>query len=203
MSILDLFELGTPFSWPIIALSLFAAVLFLERFIFLHKGQIRVVPFITGIINLIKQGRSLEAITLCQSTPGPIARILKASLAEKQSSADQAIFFEILRKNAILELPDIEKRIGTILFIAQISPLIGLAGTLYSFLRGFLDISTVETYVKMTTYSQYIVSAISVSFLSLLLSIICISCFHFLHGRVRSIIFDIEWTINQVCNNIK
>ena len=196
MSLFNLFELGSPFSWILLIFALFASVLCLERFIFLHKGQIRVAPFVNGILNLINQNRQLEALTLCQSTPGPVARIIKSALAENCKNNTELL--NVLKKNAMLELPDLEKRIGSILFIAQISPMIGLAGTLYSFLQGFLNVSSIETYVKMTTYSNYIISSIAVTLLSVILSVLCFSCFHFLRGRIKAILFDIDWTINQI-----
>ena len=67
-----LIERGGPVMWVLLAVSLFGFVIFIERTLFLHRGQIRTGQFLEGIRNLVGKGRRLEALTLCEDTPGPI-----------------------------------------------------------------------------------------------------------------------------------
>ena len=48
--------------FPLLALAFIGFIIFLERTLFLHKGQINVQEFISGIKNLLKKGRLVEAL---------------------------------------------------------------------------------------------------------------------------------------------
>ena len=71
MEIIDysLIKQGGLIMWPLLALSLIALILFIERTLYLHKGQIRSNEVIEGIKNLLRKRRLLEALTVCEETP--------------------------------------------------------------------------------------------------------------------------------------
>ena len=69
------FTQGGVSTYPLAALGIMSAVIFLERVFFLHKSHIGVEDFVSGIKNLVNKDRHLEALTLCEETPGPIPRI--------------------------------------------------------------------------------------------------------------------------------
>ena len=74
------FAKGGPVMWLLVLLGLAALVLFVERVLFLHRAQIRSTEFLDGIKNLLRKQRLMEALTLSEETPGPVARIVKAGL---------------------------------------------------------------------------------------------------------------------------
>ena len=71
---------GGPVMYPLLFVSVLGFVLFIERALFLHKGQIGTEDFLSGIKNLVGKKRLVEALTLCEDTPGPMARIVKSAL---------------------------------------------------------------------------------------------------------------------------
>ena len=64
---------GGPVVWLLAVLGLAVVVIFVERLLYLHRGQIRSGEFVSGIKNLLAKGRLMEALTLCEETPGPVA----------------------------------------------------------------------------------------------------------------------------------
>ena len=66
--------------YPLLFISLLGFLLFVERSLFLHKGQIGTQDFLSGIKNLVRKKRLVEALTLCEDTPGPMARTMKSAL---------------------------------------------------------------------------------------------------------------------------
>ena len=103
---LSLLQQGGPMMWVLLVVSLFGFIIFIERTLFLHRGQIRTSQFLEGIRNLVKRGRRLEALTLCEDMPGPIPGIVKAILM--QSGADEGKLrsaAEPRRKTAVREEP--------------------------------------------------------------------------------------------------
>ena len=71
---------GVPVMYPLLFVSLLGFVIFIERSLYLHKGQIGTEDFLSGIKNLVRKKRLVEALTLCDDTPGPMARIVKSAL---------------------------------------------------------------------------------------------------------------------------
>ena len=85
-------------------------VVFIERALFLHKGQIGTEDFIGGIKNLIRKGRLVEALALCEDTPGPMARIVKSALLHYGEASGQ--IRNAIQSAAIVEIPLVERRVG-------------------------------------------------------------------------------------------
>ena len=119
--------------YPLLFVSLLGFVLFIERALFLHKGQIGTEDFLSGIKNLVRKKRLVEALTLCEDTPGPMARIVKSALLHIGDSREQIL--AAIQSAAVVEIPALERRIGTIAAIARIAPLLGFLGTLIAALK--------------------------------------------------------------------
>jgi biopolymer transport protein ExbB len=196
MTMIGLFKQAGYFLYPLALMGFLSCLFFFERLIYLHKGHIKPEPFLNGIQNLLHKGRRLEAITLCEETPGPVAHIVKIALVYLQEP--MAILTEELKKQALLELPILRKHIDSIRVIAQLSPLLGLIGTVFALLKGFWTLGSLEAYTSVTSLSPYIVSALSLTFLGLTCSILSYAAYHFLVGRLKAILFDMEWTVHTL-----
>ncbi len=60
--------------WVLLAFGLILVVVFIERALYLHRGQIRSTAFVSGIKNILAKRRLVEALTVCEETPGPRRR---------------------------------------------------------------------------------------------------------------------------------
>lgn len=193
---LTLLERGGPMMWPLFALSLLGCVFFLERALFLHKGQIRTAEFVEGIKNLARKRRILEALTVCEETPGPVAAVVKAALRHYQE--DETRLRNAIQAMALVEIPTLERRLGTIAVIAKISPLLGLLGTVLSMLRGFQRMESGTSYSDLASFSDVIASALVSTASGLAIAVLAYLAYHFLHGRVRALVHDMEWVGNEM-----
>ena len=86
IELFDKFQQGGIVMWPMFLMSLAALAVFIERVLFLHRNQIRSREFLAGIENTLKKGRLVEALTVCQDTPGPAAAMVKAGLMSFRKS---------------------------------------------------------------------------------------------------------------------
>ena len=123
---LSLLEKGGPIMWVLLGMSLIGFLVFVERVLFLHRGQIRSSEFVTGIKNIVRKQRLVEALTLCEETPGPVPSVVKASLLHF-GEPEEKIRFEI-QEAAMVEIPVLEKRLATLAALAKSAPLVGLLG---------------------------------------------------------------------------
>src|SRR5579871_1518112 len=126
---------GGPMIWVIFAFGFVLVVVFIERTLYLHRGQIRSTSFVNGIKNILAKRRLIEALTVCEETPGPVAAVVKAALLH--ASDDEAKMRFAVQEAALVEIPSLERRLGTIAAIAQVAPLVGLLGTLLGMIMTF------------------------------------------------------------------
>src|SRR5471032_1889960 len=126
---------GGPMIWFLLGLGLVFVVLFIERALYLHRVQIRSTAFLAGIKNILAKRRLVEALTVCEETPGPVAAVVKAALLHADDGADAMRFH--VQEAAVVELPALERRIGAIGAIAQVAPLVGLLGTVLGMITTF------------------------------------------------------------------
>jgi biopolymer transport protein ExbB len=179
-----------PFVWILLALAFIAVVFAVERTMFLHRGLILSSDFIEGVKNNLKAGRPIEALTACEESPGPIPRVVKAALL--RSNQSEASMRAAAIEAALLELPVLERRLGTIATIGKIAPLIGLTAALFSGFHLASALRDGSIYASAQNIFPDILSAFANAGFSLVIAIGCSLSHHFLVGRVRSIVLEME-----------
>lgn len=187
---------GGPVLWLLAILGFVALVIFTERAIFLHRGQIRSTEFLNGIKNLLHKGRLMEALTLCEETPGPVAVVVKAGLRHAADD-EQAMRFAV-QDAALTEIPTLERRINGIAAIAQIAPLLGLLGTLLGMIKTFWLFNQGGDYATPTVLADGMWQSVIAVAAGLVVAIPAHVARHFLTGRVKALVHDMEWVGNEL-----
>lgn len=182
--------------WALLALSLFGFVFFVERTLFLHRGQIRTNAYLDGIKNLLRKRRLLEAITVSEETPGPVPKVVVAAL--RNYDRPEAEIRTAMREAALVEIPMLERRVGTIAAIAKISPILGLLGTVVAMLSAFFKMGEAGSYADASLFSSEVAKALITTAAGLAISAMAFLAHHFLHGRVRALVHDMEWAANDI-----
>lgn len=187
---------GGPMMWVILLMAVVGAVLFIERTLYLHRGQIRSTAFVDGIKNILAKRRIVEAITVCEETPGPVAAVVKAALIHVNDN-EVAMRFAV-QDAAVVELPALERRLGSIAAIAQIAPLVGLLGTILGMTYTFHAFMQGGEYATARALADGMWQALITAGASLALAIPAHLGHHLLNGRVRAIVRDVEWAGNEI-----
>jgi biopolymer transport protein ExbB len=190
----SLLAYGGPMMWVLFALGLILVVVFTERALYLHRGQIRSTAFLSGIKNILAKRRLVEALTVCEETPGPVAAVVKAALLHADEDAEAMRFH--VQEAAVVELPALERRIGAIGAIAQVAPLVGLLGTVLGMISTFAAFQ--HDYATASALAKGMWEALLCTAGGLMLAIPAHLALHFLNGRVRAIVRDMEWSGNEI-----
>ncbi len=178
----------------LLGLGFLALVLFVERALYLHRVQIRSAAFLDGIKNILGKRRLVEALTVCEETPGPVAAVVKAALLHADADADKMRFY--VQEAAVIELPGLERRLGAIAAIAQVAPLVGLLGTILGMIETFLRFQ--RNYPTASELAPGMWQALLSAAGGLMLAIPAHLAHHFLASRVRAIVRDVEWSGNEI-----
>lgn len=177
--------------WLLLAISFFGFMLFVERLFFLHKGHYNTSSFVDGISNNIKKKRLVEALTICEENPGTISNIIKAALLNYDQTKERLT--EAVQTAAMVEIPYLQRRIGTLSVVARIAPLIGLLGTLLAIMESFYALNVDGPYANSADYAGFMAEALLTTILGITIAILAQLAHHFLHGRFRAVVHDIEW----------
>lgn len=193
---LSLLARGGPMIWVLLLMGALGFILFIERVLYLHRGQIRSTAFVDGIKNILAKRRIVEAVTVCEETPGPVAAVVKAALIH--AGEDETRMRYAVQDAAVVELPALERRLGSIAAIAQVAPLVGLLGTVLGLTMTFHAFMQGGQYATAQALSKGMWESLITAGAGLALGIPAHLAYHLLHGRVRAIVRDVEWAGNEI-----
>ncbi|MGK0237732.1 MAG: MotA/TolQ/ExbB proton channel family protein [Verrucomicrobiia bacterium] len=191
IELFDKFQQGGVIMWPMFLMSIAALAVFVERVLFLHRNQIHSRSFLAGIENSLSKGRLVEALTVCQDTPGPAAAMVKAGLMAFRKTDNE--IREAVREAAVVELGPIKRRVGALVAIAHAAPLFGLLGTVIGLIDAFSQYEEQGVYLNAGFLATGMWQALISTATGLALSAVCVLGHHFLVGRVRSMTHEMEW----------
>ena len=193
---LNFMQSGGPVMWIILIFSILALFVFLWKTFQFHREEINVRELLRGLFNVLKRNGVVEAITLCDSTPGPVARILAAAiLAYKsgdtniQSAIDDA---------ALEEIPKLERHISLLGTIGYILPFLGFLGTILGLLGAFETMNFNEVVLSSTQFAGSVKKALLTTAFALSVTIPCHIAYNFLVGRIESITVDMEKASHEI-----
>jgi len=169
-------------------------MIFIERALFLHKWQVSSGDFLNGIKNLVDEKRLTEALTTCEDTPGPMVRIVKSGLLNFGKPGEQ--IQSAIQTAAIVEIPLLERRVGTLFALSRIAPLLGFLGTLIAALQALYQLESINS--DGNQFSQLLAEALSTSIFGVAIAVFATLGHHFLLGRVRALVHDFEWVGHTV-----
>jgi len=192
----SLFAAGGPMMIMVLLVAGVALVIGIERTLFLHRGQIRSKQFIEGIKNALGKRRIVEALTLCEEAPGPVPAVVKAALLNAAEDAETMRF--AVQEAAVVEIPSLERRLGSLAALAQIVPLVGLLGTLLGMITTFHAFMQGGQYATANALASGMWQALLTTAASLIVVIPIHLAYHFLMGRVRALVRDVEWSGNEI-----
>ncbi len=117
---------GGPVMIPLLLCSVVALVIAIERWLYLRHANVDTTRMMQKIRAALERGSPEEARGVCEATPGPVARVLAATLAHFDLPKDD--LREVAREVALAEQPNLDKHLPILSTIVTIAPLLGLLG---------------------------------------------------------------------------
>ncbi len=186
--------------WPLLLMSAAAIVVIIERLLHYHRAQINSVEFISGVRIVLKRGNILEAVSICDATPGPVARLAKAAILNRDRGRDG--MRESLEEAGLLEVPRLEEKLNLLATIAQVAPLMGLLGTVLGFI-GMVKVLAAKG-MALTANDVDLLNGVWEAMISmafgLALAIPCYIGYNYLVSRMNSILLDMEKASSEILN---
>jgi biopolymer transport protein ExbB len=193
---IELMQQGGPVMWMLLACSVLAGVIFLERLLHLHRAQINASEFLKGIYNILRRDNIVEAVSICEETPGPVPSIVRAAVLHHDEPSEQIA--RAIQEAGLHEVPRLERNLNMLLTLAQVSPLIGLLGTVLGLMQVLIEIEQNSPLVHSGDLSGGLWQALISTAAGLAVAIPTYTAYNFLVGRVESVILDMERSSGEI-----
>ncbi|HEX4263957.1 MAG TPA: MotA/TolQ/ExbB proton channel family protein [Verrucomicrobiae bacterium] len=189
---------GGPVFFLILLAGAVAIVVFIERFFHCHRAQINSTEFLNGVRNVLRRDNVVEAISICDATPGPVARLVKTAILNRDNGRDRVR--EALEEAGLAEVPRLEEKLNLLATIAQLAPLLGLFGTVLGLMTTFQAIHTAGPIAQAGNLSEGVWKALICCAAGLAVSIPAHAAYNYLVSRVNSIVLDMERAATEIVN---
>ena len=186
---IELIVKGGIFIYPIIFCSVVAMAIFLERLWVLRRGQIIPAEFIRNVEELLRKQKISEAVFLCQGDTSSIAKIFLAGL--KNVGRGMWLVKETIEERGGREAAILEKHVGVLATIANLTPLLGLLGTVSGMIKTF-NVISVQGVGNPAPLAGGIAEALITTASGLCVAIPTLVCHRILKDKAESLIFEME-----------
>ncbi len=121
--------------YPLLALSVIALAIIIERLVALHRIRVNTSDFVEEINELLGKNQMEEAIARCERENSPAGRVIMAGLKNFRKSREEVE--GAIETAGDIEISKMEKGLLYLLTIAKISPLLGFFGTVVGMIKAF------------------------------------------------------------------
>lgn len=189
MSLIEIFNAAGPVRWPLLACSLVAVAIIIERAINLRRSKILIPAIVERITGLVEGGRRDRALQVCRDNPGIYTHVVMAGL--EQAPKGEAAAKEAVEDAGRYESTRLSRNLGALGTVVGISPLLGLLGTVLGMIEVFRVIADVGA-GHANQLSNGISQALVSTAMGLSLAIPSLVAYNYFQGKVESIIADLE-----------
>lgn len=124
--------------WLLLVLTGVTVAIIIERILLYRREQIDFAQFLAGVRTVLKRDNIIEALSICDATPGPVARVVKAAILAREGGRDRIA--EAIHDAGSIEMPILEARLPFLATVTQVAPLLGVLGTLLGFAGVFREL---------------------------------------------------------------
>lgn len=189
---------GGPMMWLLLIVSGVAIAVFIERVLYCHRSRINSSEFLSGVRTVLKRDNVVEALAICDATPGPVARLVRTAIVNRDKGREA--IRESLEDAGLIEMPRLEARLNLLATIAQIAPLMGLLGTVLGFIAMFMQLQDAGVYANIGQLSKGIWQALISAGAGIAVAIPTHAGYNYLVSRVNAIVLDMERSATEIVN---
>jgi len=188
-----LFIQGGPIMWPLLALSVVAMMVTVERLVFMvSEKRTRDPESVAMMLTLVEKKSYHEAIELGVSSRDVVAKVVLAGLQQSNGLMASAIMMAANR-----ELKRYSRGITILDTIITLAPLLGLFGTVTGMIHAFGLLGNTGLSAP-TVITGGIAEALIATAFGLVIAMVALLPFNYLNGEIDDIRHDMEQAATQL-----
>ena len=167
---LEWFRNGGPVMYFILIVALIGLAVFLERlYVIVVKSKINGRAFIERVIQLVRSGKTEDAIKLCAQSKAALPDM--GLLILRSRSRDEADLQNVADAAALSVIPRRTRRLNYLPMLANVATLIGLFGTIYGLREAFASVALASAAQRSEKLAACIAIALNATVFGLLTAI--------------------------------
>ena len=191
-SLIDMAMKGGWLMIPLVILSIVTIYMFGMKWWAIRKAT-KVDPnFMKDIRDFIHEGKMKSAISLCQKTDTPVARLVEKGI-ERMGRPLQDIQTAVENMGNV-EVARLEKGLPMLATIAGGAPMIGFLGTVMGMVQAFFNMAQAGSNIDITLLSGGIYTAMVTTVAGLIVGIMAYFGYNFLTSQVSDVVFKMQNT---------
>lgn len=185
----QMFNDGGGFMWPILILLVLGVAISLERFVSLTRASVNTRKFLEKIKTALQEGGVPEATDVCANTRGPVASIFHAGLL-RSSRGIEHVEKAIMNAGSI-EMAFLERGLVWLQTIVALAPMLGFTGTVWGMIKAFDDIKKAND-ISPSIVAGGISIALLTTLFGLVVAMIIQAANNYFVSRIDKLIIDME-----------
>ena len=185
MSLSDFIRAGSYVGYVIIWLSFVGLALVIDGFLRIQPKKL-IPPMLSDrLVHLARGGKFSEIQNLCQTLDCMLSRIVGHTFSQGSMSLDAAR--QVMQEQGTREVTRLYQRVGYIGFIAAVSPMLGLLGTVTGMINSFNVLGTAKGTARPDELAVGVAEALVTTCMGLVVAIPLMFCHNYLRDRVTRI----------------
>ena len=186
---------GGPIFWILAIMTLVAIITYVDRVVDLRRARIDYQDFLKGVFNVLDSGNDEEALSICEDTSAPVAQVVATAIRHRNGSA--RILREAVDSQGRAEVGRLDRRLATLAIIAQVSPAVGLIGTIFGFIKVVLAANSQELVSRADLLGGSMEALVSAA-LGLFIGVMATVMYGSLRVRLERTVVELEAAASQV-----
>lgn len=201
-TLVEFVGMGSPLFRGVMLLLLVGAVatlfIALERYYYFRRARVDFHDFMHGLFNVLKNNKVIEAVSVCDKTPGPVAAVLR-SIVLRAGDGD-AVLRQASTEAGTNEVGRMELRLRFLSAMVYLAPLLGLLGVLVALEQAFSGMNATSSRLPFDVLVPHLQMACLSAIAGLAVSIIAYAAYHYFLAALETVRLDMEKAAMEMIN---
>ena len=185
---LGILDKGGIIMYVLLGLSVVGLAIILLKFFHFQRLRLRRLGFVDDVIAKVAAGQIAEARTILAGRPNPVARVMESAVDTAQGPPmDEKERDAEIGRVGSAEIQGMETYLGGLEVIANLSPLLGLLGTVMGMITAFAELQQAGSDVDPTILAGGIWEALLTTAFGLGIAIPALAAFYLLEAQVERV----------------
>ena len=196
MNLLEMFMKGGFVMWLILACSIIAVAIIVEKFIVINKAKKNIPTFMVKIRNYLKRKDVAGAVGYCLEEKSPLSNIVKKALKKHRHGHQRVV--ETIDTAGRQEISKLERGLSTLATIASAAPMLGFLGTVTGMITAFMKIQELQGSAGPSDLAGGIWEALLTTAFGLVVGIPVLATYNYLLSSIQKIVINMEMVVTDV-----
>ncbi|MBI2027534.1 MAG: MotA/TolQ/ExbB proton channel family protein [Deltaproteobacteria bacterium] len=186
----ELFSKGGVLMWPLLACSILAVAVVIEKMMRLRKNKIMPEFFLQEVEALVEKRKIADAQALCRQNSSSLAHIVLRALDSFGLGRD--VIKDRIEESGKKVVAQLEKGCNILGTVVSISPLLGLLGTVFGMIKVFQVLSSRGVGGDASGLAGGIAEALITTAAGLSIAIPTLVAYRYFTGKIEKIVLTME-----------